>query len=182
MLGEALFDLPRLFVGVHVERQRVLRRVAAELAQRLGRAGPDGVGGDPDADARVAQRLQLTQIRRHRLLPETRDAASQVARVEADEGDPRFAGCFCRRLGLLVAEIVELADRRVAVLAKLPVDLAIFSCGSRPRVSVPATADHLVAPAPEVAATPATPQYALKRMAVGVDESRDGQHGHILSA
>ena len=129
----------------------------------------------------VAQRLELPEIRSHRLLPEARDAAAQVARVEADEGDPRLAGCFCRRLRLLVAEIVELADRRVAVLAQLAVDLAIFSAdlGHAQRAG---HGDHLVAPAPEVAATPATPQYALKRMAVGVDESRDGQHGHILSA
>ena len=55
VLGEALLDLARLLVGVHVQRQVVLGGVPPELAQRVGRAGAHGVGGDADADARRAR-------------------------------------------------------------------------------------------------------------------------------
>jgi hypothetical protein len=53
-LGGAFFDLARLLVGMHVERQVVCRRVGAQLAERVGRAGADGVRGDPDADVLCA--------------------------------------------------------------------------------------------------------------------------------
>ena len=59
VLGEALLDLPRLLVGMDVQRQRVRVGVGAELAQRVGRAGAHGVGGDADCDPVRAQRLEL---------------------------------------------------------------------------------------------------------------------------
>ena len=58
VLGEALLDLARLLVGVDVQRQLVLRRVAAELLEPVPRTGANGVGGNADADARVAQLLE----------------------------------------------------------------------------------------------------------------------------
>ena len=92
VLGEALIDLTRLLVGVYVQRQVVLGRVRAELAQRVGRARANGVGGDTDRDPVVAQRLELAQVLGHGLLAEARAAAAQVARVQADERDARL-GC-----------------------------------------------------------------------------------------
>ena len=181
VLGETFVDLARLLVGVHVQGQLVLRRVAAELAERLGRAGPHGVGGQADADAGVAQRLELAEVRGDRLLPEARDAAPQVAGVEADERDSGLARRRRRRFRLLEAEVVELADGRVAVLAQLAIDLEVLAADLRDAQRA-GQGDHLVAPAPEVAAVAASPQCALKRMTVGVDESREGRHGHILSA
>ena len=115
--AHALLDLARLLVGVHVQRQLVLGGVATELLERVGRARPDGVGGDPDADPVRAQLLELRQVLRHRGLAEARAAAAQVTRVEADECDPGLLGRVGRRSGLLEAEVVELADRRVAVRA-----------------------------------------------------------------
>ena len=51
VLGEALLDLARLLVGVHVQRQRLARRVGAELLQPVAGAGAHGVGGEADAHA-----------------------------------------------------------------------------------------------------------------------------------
>ena len=59
VLGEALLDLARLLVGVDVQRQPLRRRVAAELLEPVARAGADGVGGEADADAVGAERLEL---------------------------------------------------------------------------------------------------------------------------
>ena len=87
VLGEALLDLARLLVGVHVERQLVLVRVAAELFEPVARAGAHGVGGDADADACAAQLLELAEIGGDRLLPEAVDAAARVRDVEEDELD-----------------------------------------------------------------------------------------------
>ena len=61
VLGEALLDLARLLVGVHVQRQALGRGVAADLLEPVGRAGADGVGGDAHARALLAQRLDLAQ-------------------------------------------------------------------------------------------------------------------------
>ena len=117
MLGQTLLDLERLLVGMDVKGQLVLGRVPAKLAQRLRRAGPHGVGGDPDRDPRGAKRLQLGQVLGDRVLPEARDAATQVTRVQADERDPGLLGCVGGRASLCEAEVVELADRRVPVVA-----------------------------------------------------------------
>ena len=62
VLGQAFVDLARLLVGVDVQWQAVLRRVAPELAERIGRAGAHGVGGDTDGDAVAAERLELAQV------------------------------------------------------------------------------------------------------------------------
>ena len=62
VLGQALLDLARLLVGVDVERQRLVRRVAPELLEPVARAGANGVGGEPDPDSFVAQRLELAEV------------------------------------------------------------------------------------------------------------------------
>jgi len=181
VLGEALVDLTWLFVGVHVERQVVLGRVAAELAQRIGGACAHRVGGDPHADAGGAQLFELEQVRRHGLLAEPWAAPAQVAGVQADELDPGLCSRLGGRARLVEAEIVELAHRRVPVRAQLPVHLEVLAAdlgGGQPLRQ----GDHPVAPGPEVATRSAPPQGPLKRVTVGIDEPRYGQHRHILSS
>jgi hypothetical protein len=62
VLGRALLDLARLLVGVDVQREVVVDRVPAELAQPVGRAGADGVGGDGHAHPVGAEGLQLAEV------------------------------------------------------------------------------------------------------------------------
>ena len=90
VLGEALLDLARLLVGVHVQRQRLLRGVAAELLEPVARARAHGVGGDADADARGPQLLELAEVVGDRILPEAVDAAAGVGDVEEHELDARL--------------------------------------------------------------------------------------------
>src|SRR5215216_2954521 len=71
VLGYALLDLPRLLVGVDVQRQRLGRGVPPELLEPLPRTGAHGVGSDADAHARFSHRLQLREVLRHRALAET---------------------------------------------------------------------------------------------------------------
>ena len=49
VLGEALLDLSRLLVGVHVQWERLSLGIRADLLEPVGGTGPDGVGGDTDA-------------------------------------------------------------------------------------------------------------------------------------
>src|SRR4029077_16514250 len=46
VLGEALLDLPRLLVGVDVQRQPVLGRVGPEPLEPVARGGGGGGGGN----------------------------------------------------------------------------------------------------------------------------------------
>ncbi len=89
VLGQALLDFSRLLVCVHVERQLVGGGVCTEFAQRVGRAGAHGVGRDRDVDAVAAKLFELTQVVADGALPEARTPPAEVARVDADEGDPR---------------------------------------------------------------------------------------------
>src|SRR5262245_65651405 len=98
----------------------MLARVAAELPQRLGRAGADGVGGDADADPVRAERLELVEVVGDRRLAEPGDAAAEVAGMEQRELDPGFRGGLSGGAALRESQIVELADRGVAVRAQLP--------------------------------------------------------------
>ena len=77
VLGEALLDLARLLVGVHVQRRAARGRVGADLLEPVGRAGADGVGGDARRRTpAVAQRLDLAEELGGRLLPEAREPAA----------------------------------------------------------------------------------------------------------
>ena len=117
MLGQTLLDLERLLVGVDVKRQFVLGRVPAKLPQRLRRARPDGVGGDPDRDPGGAERFELGEVLGDRVLPEARDAPAEVTRVQTDERDPGLLGCFGGGAGLCESEVVELTNGGVPVRA-----------------------------------------------------------------
>ena len=134
MLGEALLDLARLLVGVHVQRQPLRRGVAAELLEPVARARAHGVGGDADARAARPQRLELAEVVGDGLLPEAVDAAAPVGDVEEDELDARVGGGLDRGVRLREAEVVELADGGVARVAHLAVDLARTRSRTRPGV------------------------------------------------
>jgi hypothetical protein len=54
VLLEALLDLARLLVRVHMQRQALRRRIAADLLEPVGGTGADGVGGQPDGNAAPA--------------------------------------------------------------------------------------------------------------------------------
>src|SRR3954454_10284335 len=157
MLREALVDLPWLLVRVDVERQPVLVRIPAELGQRLGRAGPDGVGGDTDPHAARPQCLQVVEVLRDRRLPEPWAPAAQITGVEADEGDSRLRRGFGGRLGLRPAQVVELTHRGVAVASELSVDLEVLAADLLDREGF-RQGDHLPAPGPEVTAARAAAQ------------------------
>ena len=113
VLGDALLDLARLLVGVDVKRQRLLRRVAAQLLEPVARARAHGVGGDADADAGAAQLLELAEVVGHGVLAEPVDPAAAVGDVEQDELDAGGGRRLGRGSRLVRAEVVELADRRV---------------------------------------------------------------------
>ena len=78
MLGEALLDLTRLLVRVHVQRQRLRCGVAADLLEPVRRTGAHGVGGDADCHAALTQTFDLPEVLRHRLLAEARQATARI--------------------------------------------------------------------------------------------------------
>ena len=184
VLLDAVLDLPRLLVGVDVQRQLVLGGVASDLREPPGRAGADGVGGEADLDPVLAEVLDLVQVLGRRGLAETLEPAPCVGDVEEDERD---AGGF-RGLGrsecLLEAEVVELADRGVAGAAHLAVHLLVVDADALGRLPV-RELEHRVAPGPEVAALGAAAERPLEGVAVRVDEAGDREpvrHVATLSA
>ena len=111
------------------------------------------------------------EVVRHRLLPEALDAAAEVAGVEEDERDAGLGSRLGRGTRLLEPEVVELADRREAVRAELPVDLDVLAADLLDAQRA-GQREHPVAPRPEVAAPVAAAQGALERVAMRVDEAR----------
>ena len=81
MLGQALVDLARLLVGVHVEHEPLPVRVATDLGEPVDRARSHGVGGEADHDPGLAQALDLLQVGVDRGLPETGRSAARVRDV-----------------------------------------------------------------------------------------------------
>src|SRR6187455_2249936 len=59
MLGHALLDLTRLLVGVNVQNELTLARVAADRLEPLTGTRADRVGGNADAHALGLERLYL---------------------------------------------------------------------------------------------------------------------------
>ena len=172
VLGEALLDLARLLVRVHVQRQPVLRRRSAELLEPVARAGAHGVGGDADADACGAELLEPAQVVGDRRLAEAVDAAARVGDVEEHELDARFGRRLGRRVRLGQAEVVELADGGVAGGAHLPVDPGV-ALADPSRCLTPGQVQHGLPPRPEVLALVPAAQAPLEGVAVGVDEPRE---------
>ncbi len=182
VLGEALLDLTRLLVGVDVQRQPVVRGVAAELLEPRARAGADGVGGNPDPDSLGAQLLDLGDVRGNRVLPETLQTAARIGDVKEDKLDSRLGRSVGRGMGLREPEVVELADGGVPGRAQLAIDLRIAR--SHPfRGLTLCELEHRLAPRPEIGAFGPPAQRPLERVAVRVDEARDPRrllHARIL--
>ena len=82
VLGEALLDLARLFVRVHVQRQPLGGGVAADLLEPVLGTCAHGVGGDADGDPAAAQILQLAHVLR-RPTPGESGAGRRVRRRRA---------------------------------------------------------------------------------------------------
>ncbi len=114
---------------------------------------------------------------------EAGQAAPCVGGQQHHDPHARLLGRLGRRERLVEAEVVELADRRVAGPTQLPVDLDVLTPDELRRLPL-RNGQHRLPPAPEVAVPAVSPQSTLERMAVGVDESGQGEglgHGRILS-
>src|SRR5918996_3628459 len=171
VLGETLLDLARLFVGVHVEQERLPLGVAPDLLQPVGRAGPYRVRRDANAATGFAQALDLAQVLPNRLLAETGKAAPRVRDVQEDELDPRrCAGLDCG-LGLGKPEIVELAYGGVARGTHLAVGRLVRLADLLRSLAL-GLREHPFPPGPEVASRRPPPERALEGVAVRVDEPR----------
>ncbi len=151
VLGKALLDLFRLLVRVNVQRQPICGGVAPDLLEPLGRAGADGVGGEPDADAGGAQGLDLLEVLPHRLLAEAVEAAACVGDVQHNELDSGRSGGSGGRMRFRNPDIVKLADRRVPGGDHLLVALLVGFADEIGRLAL-SFGEHHVAPGPEVAA------------------------------
>ena len=169
MLGEALLDLARLLVRVHVQWKPVLVAVAADLLEPVEWARAHGVGGEPDPDPSIAKLLDLAQVLRDRLLAKARKAAACVRDVQQDDGDARGLGCLGGGECLREPEVVEFADCRVARRAHFAVRLLVRRTDEVGRLAL-RLGEHRVAPGPEVATRRPAPESTLERVTVSVHE------------
>src|SRR5262249_49682040 len=80
--------------------------------------------------------------------------------------------------GLVEAEVMELADRRVPGCAELAVGLGVAGADALRRLAL-CLGEHRVAPGPEVAARALAPKRALEGMRVGADESRQRERSRV---
>ena len=174
VLGHALFDLARLLVGVHVQDDLVLGRIAADLLEPVRRARADGVGGQPDGEPAVAQLLDPAEVIRRRALAKAVEPAARIGGVEKDERDAGRLGRLRGGERLVEAEVVELADGRVAGGAHLAVRALVIGTDAFRGLRI-GLGEHRFAPGPEVAALGAAAERALKSVTVCVDEARDRQ-------
>jgi CDP-diacylglycerol---glycerol-3-phosphate 3-phosphatidyltransferase len=182
VLGDTLFDLAGLLVGMDVQREAFRLGVAADLLEPLGRTGSHGVWGDSDPDSAPAQLLHLAQVVRRRFLPKPGQASPRVRREQDDGEDSGLLGRLRGRDGLFEAEIVELPDRGEAGGTKLPVDVDVLTPHAFGRL-VLGLGQHQLPPGPEVPAARPAAQRPLEGMAMGIDETREAEalgHGRIL--
>ena len=130
------------------------------------------MGGKADANPPLAESLDLVEVLGGRGLAEALEAAARVGDVEEDELDAGRGRGLRGGEGLLEAEVVELAHRGEAGREHLAVDALVVAAHSLRGLLV-GQGEHRVAPGPEVASLGATPERALKGVAVRVDEARD---------
>ena len=141
-------------------------------ASRPGRRGRSGARARPDPVG--AQLLDLLEVLGDGVLPEAGETSARIRDVEEDERDPGRLRRLGGRARFGDAQVVELADGRVAgrehlaiaVLVRLADELRRLPLGLR---------EHDVAPRPEVAPRSASAQRALERVAVGVHEARKSE-------
>ena len=177
VLGHALLDLAGLLVGVDVEHEPLALGVAADLLEPVGRAGADGVGGEPDAQPAAAQLLDLAQVLGHRALPEPRQPSARVCGEQKDELDAGIGCSVAGADGFREPEVVELPDRRVAGTEQLAVRDGVLAAHALGRLLL-RQSEHRVAPRPEVPPAAAAAQRTLERVRVRVDEARKREPLH----
>ena len=183
VFGEALLDLARLFVRVHVQRQALGGCVAADLLEPVLGTCAHGVGSDSDGNPATAQVLDLIQVLRNGLLSEPRQAAASICGEHDDDADARLFGSVDCGKRFVETEVVELADRGVARGTQLTVDLRVFSADQLGGLAL-GFGEHEIPPGPEVRTTGSPAESALEAMAVGIHEARQAEglgHGRILS-
>ena len=176
VLLEALQDLAWLLVGMNVERQALGGRVASDLLQPVARARAHGVGGDADRDSRRPEGLDIVQVGRNRRLAHPLEATPFVRDVKEHDLDPRLGRSLGGGECLGDAEIVELADGRESGSTHLPVHRHILVRTDAGRCPL-RLLEHSVTPRPEVGPRGAPAESALKRVAVGVDETGKREGG-----
>ena len=159
---------------MHVKGEALALRVSADLLEPVGRARPDGVGRHTDREPSRAQALDVVEVPLDRRLGERRNG---VGGVEEHELDPGLRRGLRRRERRLEAEVVELADGRIAAVEHFLVSRHIPGLDQL-RCLTPCECQHRVAPGPEVAAIGTAPERPLKRMAVRVDEARQYETLH----
>jgi glycoprotein endo-alpha-1,2-mannosidase len=169
VLGHALLDLAWLLVGVNVERQLVLRRVAAELDEPLTWTGANRVRGHADTDPGSPQLLEPPQVLRDGRLAKAVEPTAGIGGVEEHELDPCVRRCSGGGVRLGEAEVMELAHRGVAGFTHLGVHRRVLLAHALGRLAA-SKLEHGLAPGPEVGALSTTAQRPLESMAVDVDE------------
>ena len=125
----------------------------------------------------------MAQVVGDRVLAETRQAAASVCRQQQHDPDAGFRSSLDGRKRLVEAEVVKLADRRVAGRAQLPIDVDVPASDGLGRLAL-RLCQHELAPGPEIAASRPAPEGPLEAVRVGIDESRQAErlgHGRILS-
>ena len=176
MLGQTLLDLARLLARVHVQRQPGVLGVAADRLEPVPRAGADGVGGDADASVR-GEVFDLLEVRGDSRLPKAREPAARIGGMDEDELHLGVVRRLDRRQPGVVAQIVELADGRVARLAQLTVDGGVERAHGVGCLAG-GLGEHRLAPGPEVTACLLPAQGALEAVRVNVDEAGEREPRH----
>ena len=183
VLGEALLDLARLFVGVHVQGQLLRRGVASDLLEPRRADRAHGVGGEAHVEPAPAEILHLAQVLAHALLPEAWQSAALVRGEQQHDPNAGLLGGLRGGERLVEAEVVELADDRVPGRAQLAIDLDVLAPHEL-RALLLRQLEHRVAPGPEVAARRTPAQGSLEGVAMSIDEPGQAEgfgHRRILS-
>ncbi len=183
VLGEALLDLLRLLVGMGVQRKVVLHRIASDLLEPVGRAGPNRVGCETDGDPSGPQLLDLLEILGHGGLSEAGETTARVGDVEEDDRDSSGVCGLRGSVGLGDTQVVELADGRVSRSEHLAVCELVLRTHQHGRLPV-GSGEHRLPPGPEVVSRSAPSERPLERVAMGVHEAGESQparHGATLA-
>src|SRR5262249_27999995 len=137
-------------------------------------------GGDPDAYSPPPEGLDLTEVLGGGVLAEARQTSPRVGGEQQDEDDPGLLRGIGRCERFVEAEVVELADGRVARGPQLAVDGCVPGGDGLGGLAL-RLGEHALPPAPEVVPCSGAAQRALEGVRVRVDEPGQGEHGPILA-
>jgi hypothetical protein len=116
---------------------------------------------EPDEDAALSQRLDLAQVLGDRALPKPRQSRASVRGQQQDDRNACLRCSVRGRERLGEAEVVELADGRIAGGPQLPVHLEVLAAHGLGRLAL-RLGQHDLAPRPEVPTARPTAQGALE--------------------